>query len=86
MALTAVVCSVVGALLATAVALWLLLGFNPMGKRYLTVEGGGFGHIPTVATGVRLLLKDQSKAAAMAALGAALQLAGVVLGLFAAAC
>ena len=71
MAVAAVVCSVLGAILAFGAALWLLFGFNPMGERYLSVEGGGFGRVPTEATGVRLLLKDQSKAAAVAMLGAA---------------
>jgi hypothetical protein len=81
--LASVICSVLGAVSSLGASVWLLVGFNPMSARYLSVEGGGYGHIPTTATGVRLLLKDQAKVAFLAVIGGAFQLAGVVLGIYA---
>ncbi len=70
--------AVVGATLSLAAGVWLTLGFDPMSRRYLTVEGGGYGRVPTEATGVRLLLKHQSRAAGLAVVGGALQLVAVI--------
>lgn len=83
MKVTSLVLSIVGALLSTGAALWLLVGFDPMAERYLHVEGGGYGVVPTTQRGIRLLIKDQRKPAALATAGAALQLLGVAFAIWA---
>jgi len=80
---TSLVLAVAGALFSFSAALWLLVRFDPMGERYLHVEGGGYGEVPTSPRGIRLLLRDQRKPAALATVGAALQLLGVVFAIWA---
>jgi hypothetical protein len=76
-----IICAVLGATASLAASGWLLLGFDPTSEKYSRVEGGGYSQ--SVPTGLQRLLKDQAKAAGMAVLGGALQLASVILGLLA---
>jgi hypothetical protein len=71
----------VGTVFAIGAAAWLLLGFDPFSEKYSRVEGGGYSQ--SVPVGLMLLVRDQARAAAIAVAGGALQLAGLVLGVFA---
>lgn len=68
-----------GAALSFAAAAWLLFGFNPDNPKYRRVEGGGY--TPSEPTGLYRLLREQSRVAAVATLGAACQFAAVLLQL-----
>jgi hypothetical protein len=70
--------SVAGAGVSMAAAVWLLVGFRPDNPRYH--EGSAAALRRTEFPGLRNLLRDQQKAAALVAIGATLQFVGVVLG------
>lgn len=76
---TSIVCSVVGAAVSISAAVWLLVGFNPMSEKYSRVVGGGYSQSRPV--GLQQLLRDQSRAAGLTALGGMLQLVGIILSL-----
>jgi len=71
--------SILGAALSFIAAFWLLVGFNPESPRYRAIRGGGYTQSDPV--GLRQLLVDQGKVAAVATVGAGLQLLAVVLAL-----
>lgn len=73
------ICSILGALLSLAAALWLLFGFDPHSARYKEIRGGGYPASDPV--GLRQLIVDQGKAGALGVAGAVLQLVSVVLAL-----
>jgi hypothetical protein len=77
MVIAGALCSIIGALLSAVAAVWLVFGFNPLADKYKRIEGGGYSQSDPV--GLRLLLRDQARAAGLAAAGASLQLVGVVL-------
>jgi len=81
MDLAALICSLLGAACAFAAAVWLLVGFNPFSERYSESIGGGYG--PSDPVGLRILMQEQNRAAALVTVGAVLQLAGALLAILA---
>lgn len=81
MTVAALVLTLIGLVVTTAGAVWLVFGFSPTNPRY--VDDGQLYPGPQKSTVVPNLLRDQRKVSALVAFGAAIQVAGGVFAILA---
>jgi len=79
MHIASIICVGLGAAVSLVAAAWLMFGFDKDDPRWRVVKGGGYTQ--SVPIGLYDLMIEQGKVTAVGMFGAALQLAGFVLGL-----